>query len=367
VSLLFSVVFRSVCRSTHHRLVLDALRLLRGADAERWSDLFLAHHGELLRGSTAPDERFKDFRNHVLHVEENGWGGALVEVRRWYGRTVDALRSRQWDEAAYSAGVLSHYFADPFMPLHTGQSEEETPVHRALEWSVAHSYGELQHLLEHEQGGYPELEAPPREDWLERMVQAGAELAHTHYQAVIDHYDLARAVRDPLAGMDAECRSRLATCLGHAASGLARVLERAFAEAEVEPPVVETTLQGFFVGLTAPLRWLTHYVADLNERLAIEAIYDEVQRTGKVVRNLREDDREVRKLHAEEVLRVSLHQLDHRPARLSGALYQSSREEPRYPNRLITTPAYATLAGTSPAWRDARRRSQARSACRRAA
>jgi hypothetical protein len=241
------------------------------------------------------------------------------------------------------------------------------PVHRALEWSVARSYGELQHVLEHEQGGYPQLETPPREDWLERMVLAGAELAHEHYQVVIDHYDLARGVRDPLAGMDTECRGRIATCLGHAVAGFARVLERAFEEAEVEPPLVETTLQGFFLGLTAPLRSIVHYVADLNERLAIEAIYDEVQRTGKVVKNLPDDDREVRKLHAEEVLRVPLHQLDHRPARLSGSLYRQSPEEPRYPNRLIVTPAYATFAGTSSAWRNARRRTQVRSRSRQAA
>ena len=61
-------------------LAVDALRHLRGADAERWSDLFLHHYGEYLAGSEAPDERFKDFRNHVLHVAEGQWGGAPQEA-----------------------------------------------------------------------------------------------------------------------------------------------------------------------------------------------------------------------------------------------------------------------------------------------
>ena len=86
MSLLLSVVFRSVCRTTHHRLAVDALRHLRVPEAEKWSDLFLHHHAEYLAGSEAPDERFKDFRNHVLHVAENGWGGAPQEARRWYSR-----------------------------------------------------------------------------------------------------------------------------------------------------------------------------------------------------------------------------------------------------------------------------------------
>jgi hypothetical protein len=184
VSLLFQVVFRTACRSTHHRLALDALRHLRGADSERWTDLFLHHFRGYLAGSKAPDDQFKDFRNHVLHVSQNNWGGAIPEASRWYGRTVDALRRREWSEAVHSAGVLSHYFSDPFMPLHTGQTEAETQVHRALEWSVSKSYGELQQIIEFELGGYPRIEADSSADWLGQMILAGAQLAHEHYQPV---------------------------------------------------------------------------------------------------------------------------------------------------------------------------------------
>jgi hypothetical protein len=356
LSLLFSVVFRSVCRGTHHRLAVDALRHLRGADAERWTDLFIHHHAAYLAGSKAPDDQFKDFRNHVLHVAENYWGGAPGEARRWYGRTVDALRRREWHEAVYSAGVLSHYVSDPFMPLHTAQSEEETKVHRALEWSVARSYGILQQIIELDLGGYPALETTRHDDWLERMIRTGAELAHEHYQALLDHYDLAQGLRDPVAGLDQESQNRIALCLGHAVTSFSRVLERALTEADVEPPVMETTLQGFLAALAVPIRTIVNHLYDLNERMAIEAIYDEMQRTGKVVKNLPADDREIRHLHAEEVLRVSLHHLDQQPAKATGTLHGSGATARHHRNRLIATPVLLPATNQSAAWRSAHER-----------
>ncbi|HEX5103999.1 MAG TPA: zinc dependent phospholipase C family protein, partial [Pirellulaceae bacterium] len=338
MSLLFRVVFHTACQSTHHRLALDALRHLRGADSERWNDLFLHHFRGYLSGSKAPDDQFKDFRNHVLHVSENNWGGAIPEASRWYGRTVDALRRREWSEAVYSAGVLSHYFSDPFMPLHTGQTEAETQVHRALEWSVSKSYGELQQIIEFELGGYPRIESSSSADWLGQMILAGAQLAHEHYQPVIDHYDLARGVKNPQAGMDGECKHRIAECLAHAVVGFARVLEKAISESDIEPPQVENTLYGFLVALEAPLRVVLSHFHDLTERMTIEAIYDEVQRTGKVIKNLPEDDRDIRRLHAEEVLRTPLHRLDQQPAPLAGMLFGQGQEDRQHPNRLVMAP-----------------------------
>lgn len=360
MSLLLSVVFRSVCHSTHHRLAVDALRHLRGPDAERWSDLLLHHYREYLAGSEAPDTRFKDFRNHVLHVEESNWGGAPPEARRWYGRLIDALRRREWAESAFAAGVLSHYFADPFMPLHTARSEEDTKVHRAIEWCIDQSYGRLQQIIEHDHFGYPQIETPRSDDWLEKMIHTGAELANEHYEPVLQHFDLGRAVRDPLAGMDQECQDRIALCLAHAVVGFARVLERALAEAEVEPPHAETTMQGFLVAACAPFRKMGHHMQDLSERMAIDALFDEAQRTGKVIKNLSESDREIRRAHAEEVLRLPLHKLDHQATSLTGTLHGSGAVERFHPNRLITEPVFPTDAPVSTAWRDAQRRHQDR-------
>ena len=356
MSLLLQVVFKSVCRTTHHRIAVDALRHLRLPEAERWTDLLLAHHGEYLRGAMAPDERFQDFRNHVLHVAEGYWGGAPEEAERWYARLVDALRRREWAEAAFAAGAGSHYFTDPFMPLHTACSEADTKVHRPIEWCIKKSYGRLQQIVERDQGGYPELETPRGDDWLRRMVTTGAELAHEHYDAVLQHFDLTAATRDPLAGMDQECQDRVAQCLSHAVIGWARVLERAIAAAETEPPAVETTLQGFAGALAAPFRAIGSHMSDLGERMVIEAIEDEAKRTGKVVKNLAPSQRDVRRLHAEEVLRVPLFQLDQQSAGLTGTLYGSG-QPPRYlPNRLDATPILPRDSTVSSVWRDAQRR-----------
>jgi hypothetical protein len=338
VSLLFQLVFTSKCRNTHHRLAMDALRHLRGADAEQWTDLLLHFHGVYLAGSKAPDDQFKDFTNHVLHVGDREWGGAIGAARRWYATTVDALRRQSWSDAAYAAGVLSHYFSDPFMPLHTGQSSAEPAVHRALEWSIAKSYGQLQHILQYDQGGYPQVIVPRREDWLAHMIRQGAREANAHYQALIEHYNVAAGARDPLAGMDQECKDRVARCLGSAVVGLARVLERAFAEAAVEPPRVENTLAGFFAALTTPIRWVTNQMHDLHERLVVEAIYDEYQRTGKVQENLPEDERVVRQWYVEEVLKGPLSQLDAEESPVPGQKHGTGAVERPAIDRLISTP-----------------------------
>jgi hypothetical protein len=362
VSLLLTVVFQHVCRTTHQRLAVDALRHLRLAEAEPWADLVLHHYREYLAGSEAPDDRFKDFGNHVVHVAEGPWGGAPLEARRWYGRLVDALRRREWAEGVFAAGALSHYFCDPFMPLNTARSEDDTKVRRPLEWSVGKSYGRLQQIIEHDQGGYPQLATPRSDDWLERMILIGAELAHEHYVPLLQHFDLGRAIRDPLTGMDQDCQERIARCLSHAVIGFARVLERAITEAEVEPAAVETTLQGFLVALGSPVRSVIGHVQELNERMAMEAMFDEAQRTGKVIKNLPEEDREIRRLHAEEVLRISLHQLDQQPAGLTGTLHGSGAAERYHPNRLIATPVLPIERGVSSVWRDAQRRMQERRA-----
>src|SRR5262245_59529730 len=68
MALLFRVIFSTACSSTHHKLALDALRHLRGPETEAWTNLFLKHYETYLEGSKAPDNTFKDFKNHVLHV-----------------------------------------------------------------------------------------------------------------------------------------------------------------------------------------------------------------------------------------------------------------------------------------------------------
>src|SRR5262245_3633643 len=185
MSLLYAVVFASRCRSNHHRLAVDALRHLQSADAEAWRNLLLHHHEEYLKGAKAPDDVFKDFKNHVLHVRDKDWGGAIDACKEWYRRLVRALADKDWKLAAWSAGVLSHYYCDPLQPFHTHQTEEEGVIHRAVEWSFSKSYKAFQKILETDLGGYPDVKAPTSEKWLAEMVKAGAKASNVHYELII--------------------------------------------------------------------------------------------------------------------------------------------------------------------------------------
>jgi predicted flap endonuclease-1-like 5' DNA nuclease len=319
MSLLYEVVFASRCRSNHHRLAVDALRHLQSGEAERWRDLLLHYHDEYLKGAKAPDDVFKDFKNHVLHVRDGDWGGAVEACQEWYRRTVRALRDHDWKQAAWSAGVLSHYYVDPIQPFHTHQTEEEGVIHRAVEWSFSKSYKTFQTLLEHELGGYPSMAAPTGDKWLAEMVRAGAKASNPYYELIIDHYDLDKGVKDPLAGLDDELRRTIAQLIGHAAVGFARILDRAFEQAGVKPPKVGGNLQAFFLALEIPIQAVLKAIDDSGARREVQAQYEEFRRTGKVRATLGEDDKVVRALYAAEVLKAPLSSLDAKWPREIGA------------------------------------------------
>jgi hypothetical protein len=255
--------------------------------------LFLTQYRAYLRGAKAPDDEFKDFRNHVLHVAQNNWGGAVPTAKYWYDQTVEALRAEDWTTAAYNAGVLSHYYSDPLMPLHTGQSEAETNMHRAAEWSITKSYDQLRRIID-ESARWPTIAAPGGDDWLAEMVLAGAELSHPHYETLVREYDLARGVLDPVRGWNDRCRKILADLLAHAIVGFARILERAIDEANVAPPDTSPALEVFLATVNQPIRALLNKIADVRERALIEAMFQELQTTGKVEEYLSEEQRVIR-------------------------------------------------------------------------
>lgn len=297
---LFRVLYAAHARGTHHKFALDGLRRLSGPDAEAWRCVFLKHAELLLLGAKAPDDSFKDFKNHVLHPRDNFWGGAPPKVRNWYSHVVTALRQQDWPTAVYAAGVMSHYLTDPLMPFHTGQSQAENNIHRAVEWSINRSYDALWKLGE----TMPEPVVLPggADNWLETLVCDGAIIANAHYEGLIAHYDFTRGVVDPPAGLDAVAQRLIAGLIIHAATTFGVVLQRALDEAAVEPPDVSLTLETVLATLKVPIRVLQKQLANAADRRLVERMYDELQATGKVEENLPEDDRAVRAAHAAEVL-----------------------------------------------------------------
>lgn len=337
MSLTLNLIFAAKARSTHHMLAIDALRHLRGAGADKWRDLFLAYHANYLQGAKAPDDEFKDFKNHVLHVSDNFWGGAVNAAKNWYGHLLCELRAKDWPEAAYCAGVLSHYYTDPQMPFHTGQSEAEGAVHRAAEWSITKSYEQLRDILLERLGGWPQVELPDGEQWLRNAIHGGAKLAHPHYDFLIDHYDLDRGVKNPPLGLDEPSREILAQLLGHAAVGFARILERAIAESGASPPATMIGPQAIFSTLGAPIGAVAKKFSDQKERAQILAMYDEYVATGKCLITLPEDDRVVRASYAKEVLNVPVSQLDAEKPRKPGQQFGAG-EAPRFVSIAQPTP-----------------------------
>ncbi|MCA9247747.1 MAG: DUF4332 domain-containing protein [Planctomycetales bacterium] len=299
MNLLFRVLFSQHCRNTHHKMALDALCHLRCKHAESWQELFLKHHTPYLNGSKAPDTQFKDFRNHVVHVRDNHWGGAPQAARRWYDQTVGFLARRDWTNACYSAGVLSHYYMDPIQPFHTGQSEEETKIHRAAEWSINKAYQDLRAIAQ-AGTGVDDVELPHGEGWLEAAVRQGAEKANAHYETLIERYDFRKGVSDPPSGLDTTSREILAELTSYATIGFARVLERALHDGQAEPPDVNLTLHTYLATVEVPIQWVVGRMADAEERATVRAIYDEIQATGKLSANLPEESRAVRAAFAEE-------------------------------------------------------------------
>ncbi len=338
MSVCFNVIFAWKCSSTHHKLAMDALRHLRCPQSEDWTNLCLRYIEFYLDGSKAPDNKFKDFRNHVLHVRDNMWGGAIGAAESWYARTVEALRQSQWTDAIYAAGVLSHYFTDPVQPFHTGQSEAEGVIHRAAEWSIAKSYEELQNILEQDLGGYADVEVPNRPDWLAEMIRQGAKLANPHYETLIDHYDLKAGMKNPPAGLDQVSKDILAPLIGYAAVGFARVFERAIEEAQAMPPMVAIELQSLLNTMTVPIYAITKKIRDVKERIQVEAMYREFERSGKVIFTLPEDDKAIRRAHAEEVLNKSLAELDAERIKSPGQLHGTGAPARQTSRNAITHP-----------------------------
>ena len=319
MSLLERVIIAHRCRSTHHYIAMDSLSLLSGEDAEKWRNLILVHNEEFLAGAKAPDKVFKDFKNHVLHVGEGEWGGARNAAMGWYAEAVDKLRAKKWGKAVYALGVLSHYYADPIQPFHTGQTEEEGAMHRAVEWSIAKSRPTLKALID--ERGYPDIEADNSIGFVSNMVRAGADKSHQYYQTVLDHYNLDVGAKHPEAGLDQTLIDVFAELIAYATSGLAVLFSRAVAEAGVKAPKVHISVPGYLATLDIPIRWITKKLDNAADQRTVSAMYREYKKTGKVIKTLSDDDKRIRRMHAKQVLRLPIEKLDAQELRPIGQAF----------------------------------------------
>ncbi|MEM1419119.1 MAG: DUF4332 domain-containing protein [Pseudomonadota bacterium] len=337
MSLLYRVLYAAHCNGTHHKIAMRALQRLQHPQAEAWRRVFLKHADQFIEGSKAPDKLFKDFTNHVLHVEGTEWGGAKRAASSAYQRVVMLLQQGNWAAAAYAAGVLSHYYSDPLMPFHTGSSEAENNLHRAVEWSISKSFEELW-------ASAPNVGviAGREPGWVEAMVRDAADASHSHYFDLISDYDLDAGVSDPPKGLTGEAWSYLPPLLAHAVAGFALLMDRAIEEAQVQPPQVSLSVETVVASLQIPVKWVVNRMEDAKERDVVSAMHAELTATGVVETHLPEEVKVVRKAIARRSPRSETDQ------RTPDAASQATTE-PDVKDRVIveTQPAPAPQAQAS--------------------
>ncbi|GAA5505369.1 DUF4332 domain-containing protein [Novipirellula caenicola] len=293
MSLLLTILRAAHCRSTHHYFALDAIPMLKTPSGMLLGNLLLQHYNAYLTGAKDPDTKFRDFKNHVLHVGDNHWGGAPKACEKWLAIAIEQLQNQQYKDAAYSLGVLSHYFTDPIMPLHTGSSEREGVVHRPMEWSVCQAYEEIYSQIRNGEVRV-DFQLARHEDWISEAVTTAATQSHHHYHRIIEIYDLERGVKRPPEGLNAESRDILVTMFGIAITGWARILERVAQSCQTPLPKASLNLATVISAIQIPSRWVVRKVASVQEQQAVQAVFAEFERTGTVKANLPEEVRSVR-------------------------------------------------------------------------
>ena len=305
---LFSILHRQKCKNTHHKLALDALRYLTPAPLP-WANVFLWHIEPYLRGSKAPDTEFKDFTNHVLYPPSGGkpWGGAARLACKWYDKTLELLRSEDWAEAAYAAGVLGHYITDPLMPLHTAQSDAEALVHRSLEWAIARSYDHLLRPLPEQSDEKIVPVNASQAHWLADAITAESTLANALYWELVAEYDPERGDPDPIQGTSPRFQAISRKQLQRSQQLLGAILSCVIADAQVRPPNYPVTVAAVLAVPATPLFAVSRAVAIRRENKIVRAMSKERKAIGRLDHTQSADVSVVAESYEREVLTMPAH------------------------------------------------------------
>lgn len=286
------------CKSTHHYFAIDALDEVTSERGKMLGGLLLANYGDYLKGAKDPDNVFKDFENHVLHVRDGYWGGAAKTAEKWLDRCLKFLSANDWKEAAYAIGVLSHYFSDPFMPLHTAQSPRETIVHRPLEWSVCCSY-EAIFKMACDNSEFESFSLAQGSDWLSDGILRGATMANQFYDLLMDDYDMKESSKHPELALGFESKQSLARIFTWVLTGWGNVIDRIANESNATIPNGSLLLPTLLAGVQIPAKKIVAAIESAEQRKEVEKIIDEFQHTGNVVRNVSPEQRVVQKVRKE--------------------------------------------------------------------
>lgn len=286
---LHSIVRRLHCTGTHHRFAVDALPLVQTDAGKRLAGWLLRYYRSYLAGAMDPDLRFRDFHNHILHVNEGFWGGAPRVAHQWYSRLQKHLRAERFRQAAHAAGVLSHYVSDVIQPLHTASTDRETLVHRPLELSISESYDRIFDVWQSSDVAVT-IQLSNRPEWLGSMMMHSAQFAGQRFDSLVKRYRFQEGVEEPKKGLDGQSIRILSELFGLTVTGWASIIDRAAEESEAYShcamPSPRLNLVVPSALATAPAAAWRRKVQVAKEYLAVSELAKEYFRTGKLTRHL---------------------------------------------------------------------------------
>ncbi len=283
----------------HQELAFDALDHLRGPNAVAWQKMFLRHAQVFALGANAPDADFRDFKNHLLFPADDFWGGAPAKAQCWYRNLVTALQKREWHNASYCAGVLSHYLADAVHPLHTAQSQADNDISAALDQCAWQTLTALRTQARALKVAIEPLQISAASDF-ETVLRSCATAAHAQYAEILAHFDLRRAFAEPAAGLDAEGQREMAIALQRAIALVATVFDGAIAEAAAEAPVSHLSSRAVLAMLATPLTAFWNWRHRVAVRRSLAAMAREFFATGHLETTLPDEVRVKRDAYAKE-------------------------------------------------------------------
>jgi len=129
---------------------------------------------------------------------------------------------------------------------------------------------------------------------------------------------------------------------------LSRVLDRAIAEAKAEAPSVSLVMDTIGIVANTPVRVVSKRIAHVAEAELVSSQFAEFRKTGKVRETLGDDDKVVRRMFAEEVLKVSLSTLDCQWPRETG-MQAGQGAEARVTKKAKTVKVVAEAPASKPA------------------
>lgn len=286
---LHAVLRRVHAISTHQRFAVDALSRVRSDAGRRLVEWLIYHHRDYMRGAIDPDIRFRDFHNHILHVQDGYWGGGPRVAHQWYDRLQGYLREERFREAAHATGVLSHYITDMTQPLHTISNDREALIHRPFEWSVEASYSQIARRST-DQGMRVAITLSRAPGWLGSLMMHLATRSNRHSAALAKRYRFGEGVSDPPSGLDDWSREVLAELFTIAIDSIASVIDRAAADVEAETgdPIAHchTGLAWISACLTTPISLWRRQARKRCESRAVRELAEEYYRTGRLEEHL---------------------------------------------------------------------------------